>query len=397
MLAVTHEATLTGAPMNLTHLLRWVRRETDVEVHTLVLQDGPLRRAFEEVGEVTLLDRTWASKLLRIAHRGLVHLGSSRAYKPVARAHLAPQLRALEGFEVVYLNSLPSVAVLPHLPEAGTVVSHVHELQVAMRTWAHTPEYDLFRTRPDLWVAASHAVGEMLTDEIGLPAERVTVHHEFIDANGLAQRSFDLRRAAALRARAGLPAGAAVVVGAGTLEWRKGPELFVQLAAEVRRRSRDRVAFIWVGGRRAGVEWERVRSDVERSGADVRFVGVQSDPHPWFALADVFALTSHEDPFPLVCLESAAVGTPVVTFRNGGMPELLDAAGPEAARGVVDHLDVGSMADHVIRLLEDDELRRDAADQLRERVVKHHDVTVAAPALFEDVLRAHVARGAQLP
>src|SRR5690606_28784969 len=117
-------------------------------------------------------------KALGIAHRGLLHLGSRRAYRPIARARLVPQLRALRDFDVVYLNSLPSLAVLPYLPPAQLVVSHVHELQVAVRTWRHTPEFELFSSRPDLWVAASDAVGRLLTDEIGLPPSRVAVHHE---------------------------------------------------------------------------------------------------------------------------------------------------------------------------------------------------------------------------
>jgi glycosyltransferase involved in cell wall biosynthesis len=385
LLAVTHEATITGAPINLTHFLRWIRDNTDVEVHTLVLQDGPLRPRFEELGEITVLDRTRSAKVLHIAHRGLLHLGSSRAYKPVARARLIPQLRALKDFDLVYLNSLPSLAVLPYLPGPPPAVSHVHELAVAMRTWQHTPEYQLFGDHPARWIAASSAVQELLTDEIGLPPERVLLHHEFIDAEALASRSFDPRQAVRLRKQAGIPSGAAVVIGGGTMEWRKGPELFVQLAAEVRRRTRDRVSFVWIGGRLSGTDWERVRSDVERTGADVRFLGLQSDPHPWFALADVFALTSHEDPFPLVCLESAALGTPVVTYRNGGMPELLGPAGPEAARGVIDHMDVGAMAAHVIELLGDESLRKAAGTQLQEQVLRNHDVTVAAPRLFADL------------
>jgi glycosyltransferase involved in cell wall biosynthesis len=385
LLAVTHEATITGAPMNLTHLLRWIRDNTDVEVHTLVIQDGPLRPRFEAVGDITVLDRTRSAKMLNIAHRGLLHLGSSRVYKPVAKARLLPQLRALRGFDLVYLNSLPSLAVLPYLPDPPPAVSHVHELAVAIRTWQHTPEYELFRERPQRWIAASAAVRDVLTGEVGLPAERVHLHHEFIEAESIAERTFDPRQAARLRREAEIPASAAVVVGAGTLEWRKGPELFVQLAAEVRRRTRDHVAFVWVGGRLSGTEWERVWSDVERTKADVRFVGMQADPVPWFHLADVFALTSHEDPYPLVCLEAAAAGTPLVTYRNGGMPELLEAAGSEAARGIIDHMDVGAMADHIIELVGDESLRKTAGAQLRARVVEQHDKSVAAPRIFADL------------
>lgn len=391
LLAVTHEATITGAPINLAHFLEWVTANTDVEVHTLALRDGPLVPRFRNIGDVTVLDRSSPAKALSIVQQGLLHLGSSRAWKPVARARLRPQLRHLAGFDAVYLNSAASVDVVDHLPGADFVISHVHELQVALRT-APPHQKAAFRERPDLWIAASDAVRRALVEESEVPDGQVAVHHEFIDAQALSGRSPDPRETARLRREADIPDGAAVVVGAGTLDWRKGPDLFIQLAGEVQRRSRERVTFVWIGGETKGTDWERLRADLERTGADVRFTGLKLDPFPWFAMADVFALTSREDPFPLVCLEHAAMGCPIVTYRNGGMVELLEAAGADAARGIVDYLDVGAMADRVIDLLVSADLRRSVGTALQQRVVEEHDVSVAAPRLLAEIEGAMAAR-----
>lgn len=393
MLAVTHEATLTGAPMNLLHFLTWLRHHTDVEVHTLVVQDGPLRHRFEQVSDVTLLDRAIWPKLLGTLQAGLISLGSSRAWKPVAIARLSPQLRRLRDFDLVYSNSLASTAMLPHLPSSRMVVSHVHELEVALRTWRPPELVEAFRTIPDAWIAASGAVQDLLVGEFGLPQGRVLLHHEFIDTGAITRRKLSLREIERLRRELQIPAAAAVVMGAGTVDWRKGPDLFVQLAAEVRRRTREPVRFVWIGGDLTGTDFQRVRSEIERTGSDhVRFVGVKPDPVPWFAMADVFALTSREDPFPLVCLEAAALGIPIVTYQNGGMPELLSAAGPDAAFGIVDHLDVSTMAERVVAMLNSDQLHNSAGDQLRKQVIDIHDVAVAAPKLFDDLCRVFEAQ-----
>ena len=129
-----------------------------------------------------MLDRSAVAGLLGVAQQGLIHLGSSRAWKPVARARLQPQLRRFDGYDLVYSNSIASSAVLPYLPPAGAVVSHVHELQVALRTW-RPPEYlDALDERSDAWIAASGAVRDLLVDERGYPPDRVLLHHEFIDA-----------------------------------------------------------------------------------------------------------------------------------------------------------------------------------------------------------------------
>ena len=93
---------------------------------------------------------------------------------------------------------------------------------------------------------------------------------------------------------------------------------------------------------------------------------------------DVFALTSREDPFPLVMLEAAAAGLPLVCFaQGGGTPEF---ALPDAGY-MVTYLDVAEMADAVVHLLERDGERlhmgQVAAAQVRER----HTVEQAGPIL----------------
>ena len=138
----------------------------------------------------------------------------------------------------------------------------------------------------------------------------------------------------------------------------------------------------------SGPDWERLRGDLERTDArHVHMTGAMEDPVPLQHLADVFVLTSHEDPFPLVCLEQAALGHPVVTFRNGGIVDLLQEAGPEAALGVVDHLDMDAMVDRLTALIYVESLRATAGAQLHRRVTEAYDVSVAAPPLVEDLRR----------
>jgi glycosyltransferase involved in cell wall biosynthesis len=69
-----------------------------------------------------------------------------------------------------------------------------------------------------------------------------------------------------------------------------------------------------------------------------------------YAAADVFALTSREDPFPSVVLEALDSGLPVVAFDgSGGSRDLLAQGG-----GVlVPHLDTERMAQAVLELLAD--------------------------------------------
>ena len=90
-------------------------------------------------------------------------------------------------------------------------------------------------------------------------------------------------------------------------------------------------------------------------GDRIKFVGPLEQPAELFAAMDVFALTSREDPFPLVMLEAAAAGVPVVCFAGGGgAPEFVD---PDAGR-VAPFLDVAGMAAAISDLLERGEERQ---------------------------------------
>lgn len=394
MLAVTHEASLTGAPMVFADLMEWIGQNTDIELDVLLMQDGPLRQRLERVATVTTPKATRVGSTLDMAAQVLIARGSTNMAPKVEALRLRREYGDYDGYDLLYLNSQTTLDILPFLPRSGPVVSHIHELGTAVRLFqsiARDPT--LLRNGPDHWVAAAAAVQQMLVEQVGCPPDRVHLHHAFIRAREISDRLVDPGEVGRLRRSLGIPQDAAVVMAAGTVDWRKAPDLFVQLAGEVQRRTDRPVHFVWVGGDLTSDEWIKTEGDLARAGTpNVHFTGLQDDPIPWFHLADVFVLTSHEDPFPLVCLEHAALGHPIVTFRNGGMPELLGPAGVEAAAGIVDHLDVTGMATRVLELLASAPLRATVGEQLRSRVLGHHDLSVAAPALVDDLER--IAAGA---
>jgi len=78
--------------------------------------------------------------------------------------------------------------------------------------------------------------------------------------------------------------------------------------------------------------------------AQVRFVGMQKDVRPFLWSADVFALPSAYEVFPLVALEAAAAGLPLLVTRLNGVEEFLvdgangfqvEKTGPDLALGII--------------------------------------------------------------
>ncbi|GMW01925.1 MAG: glycosyl transferase [Candidatus Hydrogenedentota bacterium] len=62
-------------------------------------------------------------------------------------------------------------------------------------------------------------------------------------------------------------------------------------------------------------------------GSRVRFEGFHKDPGPFYEAADVVVLPSDMEAFPMVLLEAAAWGRPVIATRVGGIPEIVEDEG----------------------------------------------------------------------
>ena len=56
----------------------------------------------------------------------------------------------------------------------------------------------------------------------------------------------------------------------------------------------------------------------------VHFAGVQQDPKPYYAAADVFVMASLYEPFANASMEALAMGLPVVTSTKSGAAEILE-------------------------------------------------------------------------
>lgn len=68
-----------------------------------------------------------------------------------------------------------------------------------------------------------------------------------------------------------------------------------------------------------------------------------------YTAADLFVIPTREENYPTVNMESLACGTPVLTFRTGGSPEIID----ETCGSVVECDDIDAMEREIIRICEE--------------------------------------------
>ena len=278
------------------------------------------------------------------------------------------------------------------------VVTHVHELdhwinESGARNWR---QVDRHTTK---FIAVSEAVSQNLREQHGIAPDRIEVVHEFVPVE-LGTQSSVLSARAMCRAQFGIPEDAFVVGGSGSETWRKGKDLFVQLAALLKRRSPDRAfRFVWVGWEGDEKDQRQLKRDMEEGGVteSIHWTGEVANPLNYFACFDAFALVSREDPFPLVCLEAALLEKPILCFADaGGTPELVE----EDSGFVIPYLDLNTMADKLLLLAENEELRRKMGACGAAKVRNRFSLDVMAPRLYriiEDLLGCTTLRAAQTP
>jgi glycosyltransferase involved in cell wall biosynthesis len=182
-------------------------------------------------------------------------------------------------------------------------------------------------------------------------ADRATVVYNSVTVPAATPRS---------RAELGLPPVGPLVAMAATLRRWKGHDDFLEMAARAAPGMGEAVRFVLIGGSIFDDDEADYGADlVQRAAAlgladRVIFLGQRDD------LADLWphlALLVHParaEPFGRVVAEALVAGVPVVAYRDGGVPEIVDdgESGLLVAPG-----DVGALADAVARLMADPELR----------------------------------------
>jgi glycosyltransferase involved in cell wall biosynthesis len=384
VLFLGHGAERSGPPVFLLRLQRWLRQGVRPEHATVLVRGGALLPEFEALGPVRVLDRRWT--VPRVAQGGLARLGAEGVAGTVRSARYRVHRTRLGAFDVAYVNSVDTGSIQALRALAGdvpSVVTHVHELSIGFDRLDPADVAHLV-TRTDRFLVVSPAVADYVVTEHGVDPSTVVVAPGFVGEGPppSATNQEELRR------RLQIPEGAPVVVASGMTEWRKAPDLFVRLAWELRRqRPGNPTHVVWVGGDTAGPNWWPIEHDIRHLGLQdsVHFVGQQDRPEDWFSLADVFVATAREDALPLAALEAAALGRPLVSFENGGLPAFIRDHG---AGVVVEYPRVDAMAEEVGALLEDESRRRSLGAAGAEAVRRGFTAEAVAPGIWDEVRRA---------
>jgi glycosyltransferase involved in cell wall biosynthesis len=365
ILAVHHDPGLNGAVLLFHSILEGLAKNHGATVVQTFPHDGPMVPRAKAVGPVEIGAR-----------------GQKRQRRGLFGWRRGGERQVTRGaYDLIFANTIASLPIVERMMAqdaelaALPLVVYVHE----SRFWLHSGDFQAttrMLRRARLIFAVSPSVRKTLEDTIQ-PSGRISVVGGFVLERSSVSEAHDPPPAL----RDAVRSGAKIVGGMGTMASYKGTDLFLAVALRIRQLlPRQELRFIWIGHEHHLDIRRLLEHDIERAGlSDIVFLpGGLEDPTPFLESLSLFLLPSREDSWPLVMLEAAAAGVPMVCFQRSGGAEVFVANGGGTA---VPYLDVEAMAQAAVRYLsEPDLMARDAglARQLARSVTPEQQIGTVA-------------------
>jgi glycosyltransferase involved in cell wall biosynthesis len=379
VLFVSHDANIAGAQRILLHILQY-RAKQGCESLLLLGEGGELRAEFEKV--VKIID--WPKEvnqesiLKKIAKKTPLKKVLSPNQKDF-RNGLKEVKSALESFkpDIVFSNTIANGKLLEfvHFLNKPFLV-YIHEMQNSILKYSSQKETRFQLTNSAHLLAGSESVKQNLIDSHQVDSSKITVIPSLIDCEKLNMLLESIDRKA-VRESLNIPQDAVIIGGCGLAEWRKGVDLFIQVASMVLKVNPS-VYFVWVGHEK-NETYDQFQYDLKKIGIDqqVKILGPIVNPQQVTACFDVFFLSSREDPYPLVMLEAGMNQNPIVCFdKTGGVVHFLEKY-PEL---IVPYLDLERAKEVILDLVGGKVKRLELGEKIKNESLKH-DLRILGPTI----------------
>jgi glycosyltransferase involved in cell wall biosynthesis len=270
-------------------------------------------------------------------------------------------------FDLIYLNTIASVDLLKPLKAAFNVpiFSHIHELKYSIQQYGSVNALEDLFTYSDKIIACSEAVKNNLAQHGDV--KKIDLVHSFVN-NELTLSKIANTNKTEILAKYEIPEGKILIGACGNADWRKGPDLFVQIAKKVINRNPD-AYFVWIGidiRTEIGIQ---TKFDIEKLGIQNKVILIAPNPDAIEIIAclSMFLVSSREDPFPLVMLEAALAELPIIGFeQSGGVSEFV-----ESDAGLTSpYLDIENISQKIGSIISSESLRASFGKQAKAKVLE---------------------------
>ncbi len=366
ILFISHEASLSGAPILLLSLLKRIKESTDYSFDVLLLRNGTLYSDFAAVADHVFLAavQTYEPSFLK---RNIKRAKNLIIPKKAVNENLIDKITFQlipNQYDLVYGNTMGSLSwTLPFKKSNIPTIVAIHELTFGIEsTFDKDFVLENINNISDI-IAGSKAVADNLIETYHADSKKISVIHSFVDE----KINIDILPEV-IKKESKINEDELVIGLASSQELRKGTDLVPLLVKKITDKAPDLAfKFINLGGTANNSAVRCSKLDAEKMGIRDKIIYIEhtSKPNNYINTFDVFLLLSREDPFPLVMLTAAKLEKPIVAFeKSGGAEEFLDQN-----HGIlIPYLDLDRMAEEIIKLSKDKAAQEALGKRIKSRI-----------------------------
>jgi glycosyltransferase involved in cell wall biosynthesis len=324
ILFISHDATRTGAPILLLNLAKLLLKFKEHDVTFLLKNGGILEFDFSSIAPTFFVNKQRSKNVFRFYLKTKKKIIEDKVF--------------LNNFDLIISNTITNGEILETIRAnyAGKIISYIHELEIGAKAFSNeTSILKLIKSSTKFWVPSS-IVNDFLINVWNIPQDKIFTMPYYIPYN-TSNLKLEINTKEEF-----------VIGGCGTIDWRKGADLFIVIAKQLFIKYPEAtIVFRWAGAMQ-GIELERLKYELKKSELEdkVFFQLSNSNLTDFYNNLDLFLLPSREDPYPLVILEAANFGVPSICFDSvsGSKDFILNSNGGVA----VPFLDIDATVEAII-------------------------------------------------
>jgi glycosyltransferase involved in cell wall biosynthesis len=374
ILFVSHDANRAGAQILLLRFLKLLKDNPDYKFSILLKDGGIIQEEFKKMAEVFFWNKSVSLKNYSIVQKIKRKIIANQGEREEVLDQLAQQ-----KFDFIVSNTVTNGDILPVLAQLNIpIVTYVHELDMGINQYTRPEFFQNILNLSTSFIACAESVKQNLINNHGVDTTKIKVLPSLLPESAIGFESSETNRVN-LRKQYSIPENAFLIGGMGTVDLRKGVDVFLQVARKSTE-SKD-IFFMWVGGQSTEIDYKNFLIDKKRLDlSQVIFQASISNPLEYMDIFDVFFVSSREDPYPLVVLEAAIIGKPIICFdKAGGAKDFVESD----CGAIVDYLDVDAVVQKIVDFKENIVLREQMGENARKKVEERHNQTVAFQTFVE--------------
>jgi len=373
ILFIGHEASRTGAPKVLYDLLSWLNTNKPEILMGLILRKGGERESdFSKILPTQVWKLPYPKKI------NLWQQIDNKFFDTFSK-NQTKYIRQFEkqNIKLIFSNTCTNGKLLEQLSYLKCpIITYIHEMESVIRIFNENGEVTKNINLSSHIITPSKATKNNLIKNHGVESQKISVCYGAVDKDFGKNIAFE-----DIREKLNIPKDAFVVGACGTVDTRKGADLFLQLAYMFQKKALDNIYFVWAGAFHNSVDEYRFRNDAQLLGLKNQFfLGKYQNTASFYQNIDIFLSISREDPFPLVNLEAGFFEKPIICFQNsGGSEELVD----ENLGFAVPYLDLEIVMEKILFLKNNPTICIEMGKNLAQKIQQQFISTHTLPKIWE--------------